>query len=175
MKKVWRIAEEFPRYEVSNEGELRNRKTLHVHKGCVDKGGYRQLCLKDASGRSRSVLLHRLVAKAFIPNPENKPQVNHKDFNGLNNSVENLEWVTEQENHDHKMEHGRNVAPEGEGHGMAKLKESDVVDIYTLIKEGSLTQKEIARRYGISSSTVSHIKTGRLWKKTTDELQEGLL
>lgn len=175
MKEIWRIVKEFPRYEVSNKGELRNRETLHVHKGSIDKGGYRQMCLKDTSGRSRSVLLHRLVAKAFIPNPENKPQVNHKDFNGANNSIENLEWVTGQENHDHKMEHRRNVSPEGESHGMAKLKESDVIDICLLIKEGRLTQRDIARKYGVSNSTVNHIKKGRLWKKTTDNIREELL
>ena len=56
---------------------------------------------------TKGVKIHRLVAKAFLPNPDNKPQVNHIDNNGLNNKVSNLEWVTNKENHKHSMNQGR--------------------------------------------------------------------
>lgn len=77
----------------------------------LTRKGYRRVEL-----RSQGFAVHRLVALAFIPNPENKPQVNHKDGDKTNNSVENLEWVTGQENHTHKLEHGLNVVKRGSEH-----------------------------------------------------------
>lgn len=69
-------------------------------KGRVDRYGYHRVtfCVK---GKRTNHSVHRLVAKAFIPNPESKPQVNHKDGNKLNNSVANLEWCTNEENQKH--------------------------------------------------------------------------
>lgn len=66
--------------------------------------GYLRIHLgkKKGKGFRINTYIHRLVAKQFIPNPENKPQVNHKDGNKKNNNVDNLEWVTKQENEDHK-------------------------------------------------------------------------
>lgn len=85
-------------YEISNHGNISNyRKILKTYK---INSGY--LCIdltKDC--KKYKFLLHRLVAKAFIPNPENKAEVNHKDGNKLNNCVENLEWVTSAENKQH--------------------------------------------------------------------------
>ena len=66
--------------------------------------------------RSRGFAVHRLVAMAFIENPENKEQVNHIDGNKQNNNVENLEWCTNQENHTHKCLNGLNVALKGKDH-----------------------------------------------------------
>lgn len=63
--------------------------------------------------RSRSIFLHRLVALAFIPNQENKPQINHINANKEDNSVQNLEWVTNQENHNHKLKNGLNASLKG--------------------------------------------------------------
>lgn len=59
---------------------------------------YYEVCLMTKEGKKKYTKIHRLVAIAFIPNPSNKPQVNHKDENGLNNDVKNLEWVTPKEN-----------------------------------------------------------------------------
>lgn len=62
--------------------------------------GYLFVCAKE-NGRRKNLLIHRLVAEAFIPNPENKPEVNHIDGNPHNNRVDNLEWVTSSENRKH--------------------------------------------------------------------------
>lgn len=94
-------------YEVSNQGNVRSlhkeTKELSI---ANSKRGYRVVSLyKDGNATMKNV--HQLVAKAFIPNPENKPCINHKDFNRLNNYVENLEWCTYAENNLHSIEEGK--------------------------------------------------------------------
>lgn len=68
------------------------------------KKGYLRVDLYDEYGKHKHFKVHRLVAEAFIPNPDGKPQVNHKDGNKHNNSVTNLEWVTDAENKEHRKE-----------------------------------------------------------------------
>lgn len=80
--------------------------------------GYLKVSLGIGGNKHKSLSVHRLVALAFIPNPDNKPQINHIDADKTNNNVENLEWVTGQENHRHKCEHGLNVVGKGETHYM---------------------------------------------------------
>jgi len=81
----------------------RDEKVLHP---VDDKHGYKTFHLKQ-DGRAKGVKIHRLVAMAFIPNPENKPCVNHIDNNPGNNRVDNLEWCTMQENTDWMIKQGR--------------------------------------------------------------------
>lgn len=91
----WKKVEKFPNYSVSNMGRIRNDKTnkmMKLHKA----NGYYKVDLRG--NEKKQLRVHRLVATAFIPNPRNKPQVNHKDGNRSNNNVDNLEWCTNQEN-----------------------------------------------------------------------------
>lgn len=84
-------------YEVSNEGNIRNKNTGRILKPNKIHKGYLQVILcKD--GERKPALVHRLVAQAFIPNPNHYPQVNHIDENKSNNNVENLEWCINQYN-----------------------------------------------------------------------------
>jgi len=89
----WVTIVDFPNYEVSDAGEVRNSKTGKVMKGGVKRNGYAQVKL---SGHWSTV--HRLVAQHFIENPENKPCVDHIDRNRVNNHLSNLRWVTQSEN-----------------------------------------------------------------------------
>ena len=91
---------EYPQYQVSDCGEvlsLNSRKLLIPQ---VSSTGYLYVNLYK-EGKMKSVKIHRLVAKLFVPNPENLPQVNHKDENKLNNKADNLEWCTLKYNHDY--------------------------------------------------------------------------
>lgn len=90
----------FERYEVSNLGEVRNKFT-HRTLSTYMNGGYKCVCL-FLNGRDKQCRVHRLVAEAFIPNEENKPQINHKNGNKTDNRVENLEWATNSENIRHR-------------------------------------------------------------------------
>lgn len=88
------------KFQVNEHGEVRNKISGKVLKNSLDKlTGYLK-CNLYCDSRSNTRCIHRLVAEAFIPNPENKPQIHHKDGNKMNNAVENLEWVT-------PFEHGK--------------------------------------------------------------------
>ena len=99
--KLWKSIENYPGYLISNLGRLYNTKSKKTNKFC--KGGcdgrYLRFLFKRG-GKSESI--HRLVAEAFIPNPENKPYVNHIDRNTKNNKADNLEWCTQCENMIHR-------------------------------------------------------------------------
>lgn len=98
LKAEWKLIEGFDGvYSVSNYGEVRNNKTGKLMKPRKNETGYLRINLTK-NGKPKCMRVHRLVAQAFIPNPENKPEVNHIDFNRENNCVSNLEWVTNQEN-----------------------------------------------------------------------------
>lgn len=92
-------------YYVSNKGEVKNIETGNILKQQTNQKGYR-LIRVTINRKKHTIRVHREVAKAFIPNPDNKPQVNHIDGNKNNNNVENLEWCTNQENADHAIENG---------------------------------------------------------------------
>lgn len=98
----WRKIEGWP-YSVSNDGHIRNDRTGFVLKMHKMPKGYMKVLLCD-KGREQYKTVHRLVAEAFIPNPDGKPQVNHIDGNKQNNHVSNLEWATNSENQLHSWD-----------------------------------------------------------------------
>lgn len=99
-------------YEINDEGVLRNVKSKKIVHGHIESNGYRRVRIENKClGGVIRTSIHQLVAEAFIPNPENKPFVNHIDLNKLNNHVSNLEWVTHSENMKHAYAHGVNREP----------------------------------------------------------------
>ena len=99
LNEEWVEINQFPTYFISNKGRVRHNK--RILRPFLHKKGYPQVFLYNKEG-VKHISVHRLVASHFIPNPFKKPQVNHKDKNKLNNNAENLEWVTNQENSDHR-------------------------------------------------------------------------
>ena len=106
MEEIWKDVKGYEgQYKVSNLGNVKSLKYLHHNKeallkGGIKKTGYRQVILSK-NYKNKYVNVHRLVAEAFIPNPNNYKEINHIDENKLNNNVSNLEWCTQKENQEH--------------------------------------------------------------------------
>ena len=98
---IWKEIDNYSNYEISSYGNLRNKTTKKLFKPCFNNLYLRTLLTSD-NGYRKSMTIHRLVALSFIPNPENKPTVNHKDHNTANNVLSNLEWATSVEQNQHK-------------------------------------------------------------------------
>lgn len=152
----WRVVDGTDgKHEVSNLGRVRNAENKRILK-TQEKHGYRRINLR-IDGKSTNCSVHRLVAIAFIPNPGNKPEVNHKDGVHDNNRVENLEWVTEEENRRHAVENG--LADIGNAyykkHGVGRYNRRDKPKAY-LRKSEVITKAEYnalistAESYGMS-------------------------
>lgn len=111
MEEVWKTVvyqgNVFDNFEVSNLGRIRNVKTGTLYKQHINKTGYPQVCVSLGSRSKKKIFkIHKAVAETFIPNPENKPEVNHKDGNKVNSRIDNLEWATYSENSQHAWDNG---------------------------------------------------------------------
>lgn len=93
MYEEWKIISRFPKYEVSNRGRVRKIKTNKILFLKNHSSGYKQVTIQE-SNKKYYLYVHRLVAEAFIDNPNDYPYINHKDENKNNNCVNNLEWCT---------------------------------------------------------------------------------
>ena len=145
-------------YFVDEQGNVHGkRKTL---KPCMNKKGYMAVYLSHEREKLTR-LVHRLVAELFIPNPEDKPEVNHIDGDKTNNCVGNLEWVTAKENKEHAMKVlGKGY---GETHSQATLTEEQVRQVCTMIQDGYRTV-DIHRKLNISLDKIRSVKKGTAWK-----------
>ena len=150
-------------YLIGSNGVVIGRRGKPLAGG-KDTKGYPIVLMFDINNKQKTPKVHRLVAEAFLLNPLNKPQVNHKDANKENNDLSNLEWATNSENHAHKMNLGLNISPRGEASGRAIITEEDACCIYM----DERSKKIIAEEYGVSLATVYAIKSKRNWKYITE-------
>lgn len=169
MTEIWRDIKDYEGlYQVSNFGRIRSFITNRILKQGNISCGYLAVVLCK-NGKKKMYSVHRLVASTFIPNPENKPQVNHKNENKQDNRVENLEWMTAKDNINHGT-HNKRVKEKQ----LNDIKKSKIVLQYT--KTGEFIREwvsvsEIERQLGyfiqnISDCCLGKNKTshGFIWK-----------
>lgn len=154
-------------YQASTHGNIRSvdrsvlfngtpavRKGL-VLKQTVNSKGYLTVVI-CVNGSRRTEYVHRIIAKTFLNNPENREEVNHIDGNVFNNRLENLEWVFREENLLHALNSGLVSA------GNCKLTDTEVSQIKRLIYEG-LSNPAIGNLFGVDKATIRNIRIGKSW------------
>lgn len=162
-------------YFVNEDGEIIHGTKRTTIDGWINSRGYRLVSLIINPGEPlriyKKISVHRIVAETFIPNPENKPQVNHIDGNKLNNKVSNLEWVTNKENYDHARAHGL-IHTCGDL-SYATVDDETVHKICKMLCEGK-RNIEIIDELGLPNDQhgkglITRIRTGKAWKDITDK------
>lgn len=161
MKEVWKDVVGYEGlYKVSNVGRVKSLKKDMILNVKPHYWGYIIVCLtKDKEEKSKRV--HRLVAEAFIQNPNNYPYINHINCIKTDNRVENLEWCTQSHNVKHNFKMGVRTL-RGEANNMAKLSTKDVVRIKMGLEMG-LKQKDLGQMFGVSRVAITNINTGKRW------------
>jgi len=165
---VWKNIPWGDNYQVSDHGRVRSLERIVVTKNGYQRK-YRGYILNPTISKSHGYcivcvsgthsLVHRLVAEVFIPNPDNKQCVNHKDFDRHNNRVNNLEWVTRAENVEHQHRNGR--ITHGEDHSYSQINDFQA---RVIKKTTGLYQRELGEIFGVSRNVIRFIQTGRSWK-----------
>jgi len=164
----WVSVEGFGKYSISNLGRVRRdapgpgTQAGRILKPVIDNG-YPSVTFWD-SGKPKRFRVHVLVAQHFIGPRPDKAHVNHVDGVKTNNCVSNLEYISARENTLHQHRIGL-VNVRGEGNGHAKLNDVAVREIRKLY--GTVKGVELARRYGVSPTTISEVVHGKVWKHLT--------
>jgi hypothetical protein len=160
-------------YEASSHGRIRSKDRLS-RSGKALRRMFGRILVPQLTGRRypvvslsldgevKSYVVHRLVAKTFIPNPDNLPEINHKDGDKTNSRPDNLEWCSRAQNNDHAIQSGLKPPVLGSRHGRSKLTEDQVLQIRQL-HASCICGSAIAAQFKISPTTVSQIWRRMLW------------
>jgi hypothetical protein len=161
VEEIWKDAVGYEGfYQISSIGRLKSipRKRVlkeRFIKTFPDKNGYMKTVIHRGSVAKINVILHRMVATAFIPNPDGLDQVNHKNGIKSDNRVENLEWCSGEYNQKHARDMGL--------HSCAKLNECDVLEIRKMLSMGK-SHRYVSLLYNISTQQVSKISLRLRWR-----------
>lgn len=151
-------------YTVTSDGEFYSDNSGKMKTRNRAGTEYQIINFSTVNGKKKTFRAHRLVLMAFNPTEGMEQlEVNHKDGNKKNNSLDNLEWCTPSENQKHAFKLGLQKPRRGEKSNFSKLTEKDAIKIFELREEG-LTHKQIAEIIGCSSSNISYILKGKTWQ-----------
>lgn len=164
------IPDELNRFEISTFGKLRNSKTKHIYKPTLLSSGYYSVRTTLGSRKRKiHIIIHKAVAHTFIPNPDNLPEVNHKDGKRENNRASNLEWCTSHHNQKHKYDIGlfdiRKIS--GENNHSSKLTWEDVGYIRTSYVPRSRKNgaRALAKKFNVSVPTMLSVIHNETWRE----------
>jgi hypothetical protein len=157
-------------YSVSSVGDIRNDISNKVLSPFEDKDGYLRATIALGPRKTYKTMVHRFVAKAFIPNPQNKPQVNHRDGNKKNNDYTNLEWATNSENMLHAFNTGLKTSRFGESSSLSHYTEEQI-KLACRFMEWGIPNKMIGSRLGIDRQYLSDIRFGRRWRHISSQFK----
>lgn len=160
-------------YEINKNGIIKSivretnrcgrKPSGNIIKQVLGRGGYMNVALRKNT-KQTSVLVHRILAITFIPNPENKPTVNHKNSIRTDNRLSNLEWNTYSENNSHAHKFGKQSNYYGEKHSQSILKEFQVIEIRAKYIKHKYTAPMLAKEYGTSKGAIVSILNKTTWK-----------
>ena len=172
MTEVWKPIDGYEGlYEVSDAGRIRGLRLKKVLKP-QNKNGYNAVNLSK-KGVVHQVYVHRLVASAFIDNPLSFPCIDHKDCNKRNNNVCNLEWCTAKENAQRAWKNGLTPHPprvtceDHRNHVLTRLQVSEIRKTYAT---NEVTQRHLAKQYGVSQRTICSIVNNQTWRELQNDI-----
>ncbi len=175
---IWELHPNYIGYSISNFGRVKSlKRKILTKKGILftvnekiislivnSQTGY-PACRIWLNNKSKNCTVHRLVAETFIPNPDNKPSVNHINSIRTDNRVENLEWCTYSENSKHSYDFGNRKSIKGINHSKCRFSESQVLAIRKFFKKNPEVLKiNIALKYGVTAQSIGDIILGKTWK-----------
>lgn len=163
MKEIWKDITGYEEaYKISNYGNVYSKHVNRILSPETNNNGYVYIRLWKNNKR-KTFVIHRLVGKYFLHNPNNFPELNHIDGNKLNNKVDNLEWCDRSFNIKHSYDNNLRELPKGEINGNSKLKEHEVIKILKLLNNGS-SVKQLSKIYKVSWECINNIKLNKSWK-----------
>lgn len=160
---TWETVPDFPNYMISSESRIMNKTTLKMVSISLNKRFRHRAVRLWNSGKTRLLKVYRLKAAAFIPNPENKPQVNHIDGDRMNEDLSNLEWATASENMKHSFASGlcKGFYKKGFDHQKAKLSLEDINLMRRWKNSGFYDPKKICKVFSISRTYAQRVASGK--------------